>query len=138
MCRPSCCNKTGGPATGIAAVAVLIGAALVAAKIAPVVARMTHTVVELIRLVALTTVLVVALAAVTGAAVGVTRWQLRRKAVGFVPARVTGVQSTPQTEWADRPECLACGGTGTVLRALSNGRYLPGECPVCEPVQRAG
>src|SRR5262249_19752748 len=33
--------------------------------------------------------------------------------------------------------CLACGGTGTGLRAISSGRYQPGECPVCEPVTRA-
>jgi hypothetical protein len=37
-----------------------------------------------------------------------------------------------------RAGCLACGGTGTVLRAITGGRYQPGECPVCVPVQRAG
>jgi hypothetical protein len=38
MCRPSCCNNSGAQEAGIAAVAVLIGAALLAAKIGPIVA----------------------------------------------------------------------------------------------------
>jgi hypothetical protein len=39
MCRPSCCDKSGGRGAGIAAVAIIIDAALVAAKIGPIVAR---------------------------------------------------------------------------------------------------
>ena len=34
MCRPSCCNNSGGSGAGIAAVAIIMVAALVAAKIA--------------------------------------------------------------------------------------------------------
>jgi len=44
MCRPPCCNHSGGQGTGIAAVAVIIGAALVAAKIGPIVAKIVHVV----------------------------------------------------------------------------------------------
>jgi hypothetical protein len=140
MCRPPCCNSSGGQGQGIAAVAVIMVAALVAAKIGPVVARIVHTVAEVIRLVALTTGLVVALAAVTWAAITITRWQLRRKALAANAAQMVTtynirVQPSQATHSAD---CLACGGTGTVLRAIGSGQYQPGECPACEPISRAG
>jgi hypothetical protein len=139
MCRPSCCDKNGGQGTGIAAVALIIGAALIAAKIGPIVAHIIHVVLEVIRLVALTTGLVVALAAITGAAITITRWQLWRKALAanatqMVTAYTIRVQPSQPAHSAD---CLACGGTGTVLRAIGTGRYQPGECPVCEPIKRA-
>ena len=138
MCRPPCCNNTGGQGAGIAAVALIIGAALVAAKIGPVVAGIVHTVLEVIRLVALTTGLVVALAVVTWAVLALIRWQLRRKALAVTRPRVVVTRPWEHTGSADRPHCLACGGTGTVLRAISGGQYQPGVCPVCEPVRRAG
>ena len=140
MCRPSCCNNTGGQGTGIAAVAVIIGAALVAAKIGPIVAGIIHTVLEVLRIVALTTGLVVALAVITWAVIVITRWQLQRRTMlAANPARVVVTRLWEQAEPADRPDCLACGGTGTVLRAIS-ARPVPAaaECPVCEPVRRAG
>jgi hypothetical protein len=40
--------------------------------------------------------------------------------------------------FASEADCLACGGTGTVLRAITGSRYQPQPCPVCEPVQKAG
>jgi hypothetical protein len=140
MCRPPCCNDNGGQGAGIAAVAVIVVAALVAAKIGPVVARIVHTALEVIRLAVLTTGLVVALAAVTWAAITITRWQLRRKtlaakAAQMVTASTIRVQPRQPAHSAD---CLACGGTGTVLRAIGSGRYQPGQCPVCEPIMRAG
>jgi hypothetical protein len=139
MCRPPCCNDSGGQDAGIAAVALFIGAALVAAKIGPIVARVLHTVAEVIRLVALTTGVVVALAVITWAAIVITRWQLRR--IALAAAR-TPVVTMPTIRFSadhvsSSADCLACGGTGTVLRAISSGRYQPGECPVCEPVTRA-
>ena len=140
MCRPPCCNDSGGQGAGIAAVAVIMVAALVAAKIGPVVARIVHTALEVIRLAALTTGLVMALAVLTWAAITITRWQLRRKALAadatqMVTASTIRVQPSQPAHSAD---CLACGGTGTVLRAIGGGRYQPGECPVCEPIMRAG
>lgn len=81
MCRPSCCNNSGGQGAGAAAVAVIIGSALIAAEIGPVVAKIVHTAVEVICLVALTMGLVLALAAVTWVAITVTRWQLQRRKV---------------------------------------------------------
>ena len=140
MCKPPCCNNTGGQGTGAAAVALFIGAALVAAKIGPVMASIVHAVLEVIRLAALTTGLVMALAVLTWAAITITRWQLRRKALAakatqMVTAYTIRIQPSQAAHSAD---CLACGGTGTVLRAIGSGRYQPGECPVCEPITRAG
>ena len=80
MCRPSCCDNSGGQGAGIAAVAIIIGAALIVAKIGPIVARIIHIALEVIRIAALTTGLVLALAAITWAAIMITRWQLRRTA----------------------------------------------------------
>ena len=88
MCRPSCCNNSGGQGAGIAAVAVIIGAALVAAKIGPIVAKIVHVAVEVIRFAALTTAMVVALAVLTWAAITITRWQVRRKALAASQTRV--------------------------------------------------
>jgi hypothetical protein len=139
MCRPSCCNNSGGQGAGVAAVAVIIGAALVAAKIGPIVAKIVHVAVEVIRFAALTTGMVVALAVLTWAAIMITRWQVR-KALAANQARVVTTPtirvSTPRASRS--ADCLACGDTGTVPRAISDGRYQPTECPVCEPARRAG
>ena len=126
MCRPSCCNNSGGQGAGIAAVAVIIGAALVAAKIGSIVAGIIHTIVEVLRIVALTTGLVLALAVITWAIIMITRWQIQRsKILAANPARVVVTRLREQAEPADRPDCLACGGNGTVLRAIGDGRYQP-------------
>ena len=140
MCRPSCCDKNGGQGAGIAAVAIIIGAALIAAKIGPIVAGIVHTVLEVLRVVALTTGLVLALAAFTWAAIVITRWQLQRKTLAGTRTQMV----TPPTIWMSATrtshpaDCLACGGNGTVLRAIDGGRYQAQDCPVCEPVRRAG
>jgi hypothetical protein len=138
MCRPSCCNNSGGQGAGVAAVALFIGAALVAAKIGPIVAGITHTVLEVLRIAALTTGLVLAFAVITWAVIVITRWQLQRRKM--LAANQTRIVITPlrEAESADRRDCLACGGTGTVLRAISGGQYRPSGCPVCEPARRAG
>src|SRR5215510_11900126 len=116
MCRPPCCNKSDGQGAGIAAVAVIMVAALIAAKIGPIVARIIHVVLDVIRLVALTTGLVLALAVLTWAAIVITHWQLRRRALAAARTRVL---ATPiirfSSDLVSGPAgCLACGGTGTV------------------------
>ena len=142
MCRPPCCNNNtnGGPGAGIAAVALLMLAALAAAKVGPFVAHLIHVVLDVIRLLALTTGLVVALAAITWAAMVITRWQLRRRALAAARTRVLAppVIRFSADHVSSPAGCLAGGGTGTVLRAISSGRYQPGECPVCAPSTRAG
>jgi hypothetical protein len=139
MCRPSCCDKNGGQGAGVAAVAIIIGAALIAAKIGPIVAGIVHNLLDVLRVVALTTGLVLALAVVTWAAIVITRWQLQRRQILMAKqTRMVVMQPWEQAEPADQPDCLACGGNGTVLRAISRGRYQPSDCPVCEPSRRAG
>jgi hypothetical protein len=140
MCRPPCCNNNGSQDAGIAAVALLIGAALVAAKIGPIVAKIVHVALEVIRLAALTTGLVVVVVVVTWAAIVITRWQLRGRALTAARTRVvtTPANRFPADQVSGPADCLACGGTGTVLRAISSGRYQPGQRPVCEPITRAG
>jgi hypothetical protein len=140
MCRPPCCNQGGSQGPGIAAVALIMLAALIAAKVGPIMAHIIHVVLDVIRLVALTTGLVVALAVLTWAAIVITRWQLRRRALAAARTRVlaTPIIRLSADHVSGPAGCLACGGTGTVLRAISSGRYQPGACPVCEPAQRAG
>jgi hypothetical protein len=113
-------------------------AALIAAKTGPIVAHIIHVVLDVIRLAALTTGLVLVLAAVTWAAIVITRWQLRRRALAAARSRVAAMPATrlPADQVSGPADCLGCGGTGTVLRAISGGRYQPGECPVCDPVKR--
>jgi hypothetical protein len=116
-------------------------ALLIVARVGPIVARITRTVVEVIRVAALTTGLVLALAAVTWAAIVITRWQLeRRRTAAADPARVAAPPvirlSASRSTYPDG--CLACGGTGTVLRAINGTRYQPQDCPVCEPARLAG
>jgi hypothetical protein len=142
MCRPSCCDNSGGQGAGIAAVALILGAAFVAAKIGPIVAKIAHVALEVIRIAALTTGLVLALAVITWAAIMITRWQLRRTAPAAGQTQVIAAPTIRvSASRASRPaDCLACGGSGQVVRAIDSdgSRYQPGACPVCEPAERAG
>lgn len=103
-------------------------------------ARTLSVVLDVIRLAALTTGLVVALAVLTWAAIVLTRWQLRRRSLAAAQTRVVTMPTVgfAAEHASGLAGCLACGGTGTVLRAIGAGRYQPGDCPVCEPIMRAG
>jgi uncharacterized membrane protein len=140
MCRPSCCDNSGGQGAGIAAVALILIGALIVAKIGPIVAQIGHIALEVIRIAVVTAAAVLAVAVITWAVVMITRWQLRRTASA---AGQTQVVVTPtirvSASRASRPaDCLACGGSGRVLKAIGGSRYQPGACPVCEPAQWAG
>ena len=139
MCRPSCCNNSGGQGAGIAAVAIIASAALVVAKIGPIVAQIVHVALEVFRIAALTTGAVLAVAVVTWLAVMTVRRWLRHHGVQrhAIPHSVNATvwQNVPA---GDRPECLACGGSGKVLQLIDGSRYQPGACPVCEPAQWVG
>ena len=74
MCRPSCCDNSRGQGAGIVAVAVILGAAFIAAKIGPIVARIVHVVLEMLRIAGLTAGAVLALAVLTWLAVMTVRW----------------------------------------------------------------
>jgi hypothetical protein len=141
MCRrPSCCDNPRGQGPGIAAVALIMLAVLVAARIGPIVGRIIRTVLEVIRIAALTTGVVLALAAVTWAAIVITRWQLHRRDEAADSARVAAPPalrlSASRSPYPDG--CLACGGTGTVLQAIYGSGYQSQDCPVCEPARRMG
>jgi hypothetical protein len=140
MCRPSCCDNSGGQGAGIAAVAIIIGAAFIVAKIGPIVAKIIHIAVEVIRFAAVTTGLVLALAAITWAAIMITRWQLRRTAPAVGETQVIAAPAIRvSASRASRPaDCLACDDSGQVLRAIDGGRYQSFACPVCEPAEWAG
>jgi hypothetical protein len=139
MCRPSCCDNSGGQGAGIAAVALILGAALIVAKIGPIVAQIVHIAVEVVRIAALTTAAVLAVAVAAWLAVMTVRWWLRHRGA----QRQAAPQPVDATLWqnvpaGDRPECLACGGSKKVLQLIDGSRYQPGACPVCEPARRVG
>jgi hypothetical protein len=141
MCRPSCCDNSRGQGAGIAAVAIITGAALIVAKIGPIVARIIRIALEVIRFAALTTGLVLALAAITWTAIMITRWQLRRTAHAAGQTQVIAAPAirVSASRVSGPADCLACGGGGTVLKAIGDGsRYQPGACPVCQPAKWAG
>ena len=138
MCRPSCCDNSGGQGTGIAAAALILGTALIVAKIGPIVARIADTAVEVIRIAALTAAAVLAVAVAAWLTAMTMRWWLRHRGAGRQatpqPVNATLWQNAPA---GDQPECLACGGSGKVLQLIDGSRYQPGACPVCEPIERA-
>jgi hypothetical protein len=139
MCRPSCCDKSGGQRAGIAAVAIILGAALIVAKIGPIVAQIARIAVEVIRIAALTAGAVLAVAVAAWLAVSIVRWWLRQRDARrqAIPQPVNAAASQQMTA-GDGSSCLACGGSGTVLRAIDGSRYQPGACPVCETAEWAG
>ena len=142
MCRPSCCDNSRGQGAGIAAVALILIGTFIVAKIGPIVAQIVRIALEVVRIAALTAGAVLALAVITGAAIMITRWQLRRTAPAAGQTQVIAAPAIRvSASRASRPaDCLACGGSGQVLRAIDSdgGRYQPDACPVCEPAERAG
>jgi hypothetical protein len=136
MCRPSCCKPPGHEGAGIAAVAVIAGAAFVSAKIGHAVAEILHTATVILTVLLLTAVAALAAILVTWTAARLirTRQAHRQAVLRLIPS--AGPQAADQTHRA--PGCLACGGTGTVLRAIGTSSYHNEPCPTCQPVHRAG
>ena len=137
MCRPSCCDNSRGQGTGIAAVAIILGAGFIVAKIGPIVARIIHIALEVIRIAALTAGAVLVLAVLAWLAVMIVRWRLRHHGAQQ-QAILQPVHAWQDVPAGNRSACLACGGSGKVLKAIGGSRYQPGACPVCEPAQWAG
>jgi hypothetical protein len=139
MCRPSCC-KPSNEGAGIAAVAVIAGAAFVAVKIGPIVARIIHLAIEVLTIIMLTAASALAAIVLAWLAVRIVRWRLRcRSAHPQTTLRPVPFSARDHIGRADtEPGCLACGDTGQVLRAIGGSRYQAAPCPVCEPVTRAG
>ena len=135
MCRPSCC-KPSNDGAGIAAIAVILGGAFAYAKIGPALAKIWHIAVEALTIFTLT--------AASAAAVILVTWATARIIGSRRAHRHTLQYRVEPTDWhstvqADsQPGCLACGGTGTVLRVITGSHYRPNRCPVCDPAEWAG
>ena len=140
MCRPSCCSKSTGDGTGIAAVAVVTGAAIVAVKTGPIVARILHLIVEVLAIITLTAATALACILLGWLTVRIVRWRIHRHHAHRQIDPAAGSRRSPAAHrpGRQRPGCLACGDTGTVLRAISGSRYQARPCPACEPAQLAG
>jgi hypothetical protein len=138
MCRrPSCCQPPSHEGAGIAAVAVIIGAAYAYAKIGPAVARIWHLAVEALTIFTLTCAAAAAGILVTWATAHIIRTRRTRRQAVLFPVQAAAWPEPVQE--ASEPGCLACGGTGTVLRAIGTSRsYQDSACPACQPVHRAG
>lgn len=136
MCRPSCCTKSSGEGTAIVAIAVVIGGALIVAKIGPIVARIFHILIEALAIIALTAASILACLLVTWLVIRIVRWRNHHRAVQRPVLRPVRATDQLSRETAGR-KCLACGDTGTVLRAVGS-RYQDQPWPACEPAHRAG
>src|SRR6266516_4373526 len=126
MCRPSCCDNSRGQGAGIAAVALILLGTLIVAKIGPIVARIVHVALEVIRVAALTAGAVLAVAVAAWLAVMTVRLLLRHR----IGQRQAAPQPVNATVWqnvpaGDQPECLACGGNRKVLQLIDGSRYQP-------------
>jgi len=134
MCKPSCCKNSSSDGAVIAAIAAVAAGAIVAMNIGPIVARILHLVVEVLTIVMLTAAAVLACIILGWLTICIVRWQARRtrarQAITSLPVASELVDSGV--------DCLACGGTGTVLRAITSSRYQQQSCPACEPAQKAG
>jgi hypothetical protein len=134
MCKQSCCDKSSSQGAGIAAVAVIAAGAIVAVKIGPIVARIVHLIIEVLMIVMLTAASALACIVLAWLSICIVRWRGRRTS-----ARQAAVLRPVPSEPIDsKTDCLACGGTGTVLQAITSSRHQPQACPVCEPARKAG
>jgi hypothetical protein len=134
MCRPSCC-KPPDDGAGIAAVAV-IAAVFVAVKIGPAVARIWHIAIEALTIFTLTCAAAAACILVTWATSRIIGSRRAHRQALPHPVPPTAQQYTAQI--GGEPGCLACGGTGTVLRAIGASSYQNESCPACQQVHKAG
>jgi hypothetical protein len=136
MCRRASCCQPSHEGAGIAAVAVVIGAGFVYAKIGPEAARIWHLAVEAVIIFTLGCAAAAAGIVITWATAHCIRARRAPRQAVLVPVPQ---EAQPSIGHADhQPDCLACGDTGTVLRAIGPGSYQHDLCPACQPAHRAG
>jgi hypothetical protein len=137
MCRrASCCQPPSHDGAGIAAVAVVIGGAYAYAKIGPEVARIWHLAIEALIIFTLGCAAAAAGIVITWTTAHYIRTRRTRRKAELAPVSPDAQPSIDQT--GNQPACLACGDTGTVLRAIGPSSYQHEWCPACQPVHRAG
>jgi hypothetical protein len=137
MCKPSrCCNPKSADAVGIVAMVVIALAILGA--VGPIVAAISHVIIEVIKLVAIG----VASGAMIAAVAWVTVQVMRARAINrpaprnYVtvweePARISRAQIA-----IDEQSCITCGDTGRIIRIIGNGdSFQIRACPECQPAQ---
>jgi hypothetical protein len=159
MRRPSCC-KPRSQAPGIAAVALIIGAGILAGKGRLIADRVLHDVVQVLRIAAITTGAIAAAAITAWILILLVRWRLRRRqAEGQMTARVARARADIAANLAavlddeqglaqiyvmhgqqapastGSTSCVACGGAGEVLRSDGNGSFELRACPECRPTR---
>jgi hypothetical protein len=158
MCRRSRCDKSGGQGAGVAAVALIIGASILAGKGRHIAGTALHDVAEVLRIAAVTTGVIAAAAITAWIVILLVRWRLRcRQAEDRVNARVARARADIAVSLArvlddetglaqiyamhdqqapartGSPSCPACGGAGEVLRSDGTGRFEARACPECRP-----
>jgi hypothetical protein len=142
MCRPPCCRQPSGEGAGIAAVAILVAAGFAYAKIGPAVARIWHVAVEALTIAALGSAAAAAVIAVIWATARILRRRQLSRLVMLYPVP-SGAQQLSDHAGSTAGcrvgglDCPACGDSGTVLLAITGGRYEERSCPVCQPVPGA-
>jgi hypothetical protein len=137
MCRPPCCQPSHeGTSIAAVAVAVLIGGGYAYAKIGPEVARIWHLAVEAVIIFTLGCAAAATGIVVTWATAHAIRTRRTRRQAVLLPVQAAAWPEPVQD--SSEPDCLACGDTGTVLRAIGTGSYQHEWCPACQPVHRAG
>jgi hypothetical protein len=138
MCRPSCCTSSsrnsGG--TGLAVIAILIAAAIVAAKIGPTLAEIGRVALDVAGIAALTAVSVLVLAAAIWLAIRLTR-RYRHRRVQRQAARIPAAHTTGFVPVSEQ-SCLACGARGQVVRIIGTSAVQVRPCPECQPTRLMG
>jgi hypothetical protein len=138
MCRRDCC-KPRSQAPGVAAAALIIGAGILVGKTGHTLAKVAHDVIEVARIAALTTAILVAAIITAWMVTKLLRWWLRhREAHRDQAEQVTHNWRLYFRPVRDEPLCPACDGNGEVLRSDGSGNFEPRACPECRPARLAG
>jgi hypothetical protein len=135
MCKPSHCNTKSADALGIVAMVVI--ALAVFGTVGPIVAAISHVIIEVIKLVAIG----IASGAMLAVAAWVTVQVMRARAVNRpAPRRYLTPRQEPARLTVRPPiyeqSCITCGDTGRIIRVIGNGdSFQIRACPECQPAQ---
>jgi hypothetical protein len=98
-------------------------------------AKILHIAVDVLTIVTLTAIAALVCILVTCVVMRMVRKRWARRRATLYPVSSAG-QLISQDD--SEPGCPACGGTGTVRRAIAGRRYEDQSCPACQPASRAG